>query len=209
MNKSKKSMYTAISAIAFTLVNGLLGLIVLRLVISRLGSDFNGLNSTATQLVSMLLIVEGGFTLATNVALFKPLAGNNYDDINAIMSATKKTFNKIAAIFLLSGIAVSIGYAFIINSDLPKTTIISVFVMTVISTAFDLAYAAKYSTLLKSEQREYILNAIRISTYVFSQVLIIAVALCSGPVVLVRFFTMVGAIINSLVTVTKKAAAGG
>ncbi len=199
MNKSKRSIYTAISAIAFTLVNGILGLIVLRLVISHLGSDFNGLNSTATQLVSMLMIVEGGFTLASNVALFKPLVNNNYDEINAIMSATKKTFNKIGLIFLLLGVAISIGYAFIINSGLPKSTIIAVLLMTVVSTAFDLSYAAKYSTLLRSEQREYILNAIRISTFVLSQVLIIAVVLGSGHMVLVRFVTMVGAIINSLV----------
>lgn len=199
MNKSKRSIYTAISAIAFTLVNGILGLVVLRLIISRLGSDFNGLNSTATQLVSMLLIVEGGFTLASNVALFKPLVNNNYDEINAIMAATKKTFNKIGLIFLLSGLILSVGYAFLVNSGLPRSTIIAVFVMTVISTAFDLSYAAKYSTLLKSEQREYILNAIRIATFVFSQSLIIVVALNNGPVVLVRFFTMVGAIINSLV----------
>ena len=136
MNKSKRSIYTAISAIAFTLVNGILGLVVLRLIISRLGSDFNGLNSTATQLVSMLLIVEGGFTLASNVALFKPLVNNNYDEINAIMAATKKTFNKIGLIFLLSGLILSVGYAFLVNSGLPRSTIISVLVMKGISTAF-------------------------------------------------------------------------
>ncbi len=66
-------MYTAISAIGLTVTQGLFGLIVLKLVISRYGSGFNGLNSAATQLVSMLLFVEGGFTLVANVALFKSL----------------------------------------------------------------------------------------------------------------------------------------
>ncbi len=127
-------MYTAISAIGLTVTQGLLGLIVLKLVISRFGSDFNGLNSTATQLVSMLLIVEGGFTLVANVALFKPLANNNYDEINAIMAATKKTFYKIGIIFLVLGVAISIGYTFVINSGLPKSIIVSVLLMTVIST---------------------------------------------------------------------------
>lgn len=134
-------MYTAISAIGLTVTQGLLGLIVLKLVISRFGSDFNGLNSTATQLVSMLLIVEGGFTLVANVALFKPLANNNYDEINAIMAATKKTFYKIGIIFLVLGVAISIGYTFVINSGLPKSIIVSVLLMTVISTFFDLFYA--------------------------------------------------------------------
>ncbi len=191
-------MYTAISAIGLTVTQGLLGLIVLKLVISRFGSDFNGLNSTATQLVSMLLIVEGGFTLVANVALFKPLANNNYDEINAIMAATKKTFYKIGIIFLVLGVAISIGYTFVINSGLPKSIIVSVLLMTVISTFFDLFYAAKYTVLLKSEQREYILNAIRISTFILSEVLIIVMILGNGHMVLVRFFTMLGSIINGL-----------
>ena len=59
-------MLNALSAIALTLVNGIFGIVVTRLVISRFGSDFNGLNSTANQIINVLLILEGGFTLASN-----------------------------------------------------------------------------------------------------------------------------------------------
>ncbi len=51
---------------------------------------------------------------------------------------------------------------------------------------------------MKSEQREYILNAIRISTFILSEVLIIVMILGNGHMVLVRFFTMLGSIINGL-----------
>ena len=50
-------MLNALSAIALTLVNGIFGIVVTRLVISRFGSDFNGLNSTANQIINVLLIL--------------------------------------------------------------------------------------------------------------------------------------------------------
>jgi O-antigen/teichoic acid export membrane protein len=198
MSRGKKSIYTAVSAIFLTLLNGLLGLIVTRLVILHYGSDFNGLNSTANQFVNMLLIVEGGFTLATNVALFRPLSEHDYGSINRIMAATKKIFLIIGFSFLGLGIVASIGYAMVIKSKLSGEIVVLTFIMAIVSTSFNLLYATKYRILLQTEQREYILNFIRIVTIIFSQSLIIAIVFLEKHMLLVRFTTMVGAIINSL-----------
>ncbi len=198
MSKSKKSTLIALTAICSTLLNGLFGLVITKLIITTYGSDFNGLNSTASQFISMLLIIEGGFTLATNVALFKPLANSDYKSINKIMAATKVIFKKIGLYFLLIGIILSIGYAMVLKSDLPPMIIVLTLLMTVISTSFNLFYATKYRILLQTEQREYILNIIKIGTLVLSQVLIIVVIFSHGHMLLVRFVTMIGAIINSL-----------
>lgn len=206
MNKSKRSILTAVSAIALTLINGLFALVITKLVIVKYGSDFNGLNSTASQFISMLLIIEGGFTIATNVALFKPMAINDYDAINRILSATRKIFNKIGMSFFLVGTAVSIIYALIINSELSPVIAFSVFMMTIISTSFNLFYATKYRILLQSEHKEYVLNGIQIGTLILSQLLILATILTNSHMLLVRFSTMLGAIINSLliVNISKK-----
>ena len=45
---------------------------------------FNGVVATANQFVNLLLIIEGGFTTAINVALFKPYVQNDTKKINAI-----------------------------------------------------------------------------------------------------------------------------
>lgn len=198
MNKSQKSIYTAVSAIILTLINGLLGLIVTKLIISNYGSDFNGINSTANQFINMLLIIEGGFTLATNVALFKPLSNYDYSSINRIMSATKIIFIKIGIIFLSIGIVASVVYSMVINSELSRETATLTFLMTVISTSFNLIYSTKYRILLQAEQREYILNFIKIGTIITSQCLIISIIFLNSHMLLVRFITMVGDIINSL-----------
>jgi hypothetical protein len=198
MNKSKQSILTAISAIILTLLNGIFALVITKMVIIKYGSDFNGLNSTASQFISMLLIIEGGFTIATNVALFKPIASNNQQAINKILSATRKIFNKIGVSFFLIGTSVSIVYALIINSDLSPIISFLVFFMTIISTAFNLSYATKYRILLQSENKEYILNSIQIATLIISQVLILVTIFVNGHMLLVRLSTMLGAIINSL-----------
>jgi hypothetical protein len=206
MNKSKQSILTALSAISLTLLNGIFALLVTKLVIVEYGSDFNGLNSTASQFISMLLIIEGGFTIATNVALFSPMASNDKLAINKILSATRKIFNKIGISFFLIGSGTSIVYALIINSDLSSMTSFLVFFMTIVSTSFNLLYATKYRILLQSENKEYILNSIQIFTLILGQSLILATIFLNGHMLFVRFSTMLGSILNSLLIahITKK-----
>lgn len=198
MSRGKKSLYSAATAITLTLVNGLFGLIVTQLVILNYGSDFNGINSTANQLINILLIIEGGFTLATNVALFKPIAERDYSKVNSIMVATKMIFLKIGIAVFIMGVLLTLGYSMIIKSDLPNIIIILIFLMTVISTSFNMLYSMKYQILLQTEQKEYVLNTIKIGTLLLSQFLILGIVYFHGHMLLIRFITMVGAILNSL-----------
>lgn len=206
MNKSKQSVFTALSAIGLTLLNGIFALVVTKMVILKYGSDFNGLNSTANQFISMLLVIEGGFTIAANVALFKPMASNDYFAINGILSATRIIFNKIGAVFFIVGLGASIIYSLIINSALSPMISFLVFFMTILSTAFNLSYATKYRILLQSENKEYVLNSLQIITLLVSQLLIVIAIVFNGHMLLVRLATVIGAMVNSLLIakVTKK-----
>lgn len=197
-NKNKNSILNAITAMGLTLTNGLFGIIVTRFVIASFGSDFNGLNSTANQIVNVLLILEGGFTLASNVALFSPLTNKDYDTVNAILSATKKKFRRVSLIFLLVGLVAAVGYAFAANSTLPREFIATLITMTVIPAAFNLFYATTYRVLLQSQQREYIINIITICTIGLGHLSNIIMISLGGPMWAVRFITMVFALINSL-----------
>jgi hypothetical protein len=147
----------------------------------------------------MLLLIEGGFTLATNVALFKPVSQDDHASINAIMSATRLIFNKIGYAFLLIGVVASVIYSFLVKSELPVSISILTFLMTVFSTAFGLIYSSKYSILLQTEQKEYMLNYIKIGTIIFSQLVIVVLVLINGNMLLVRLVTMLGAILNSVI----------
>lgn len=201
MNKSKRSIFTAVSAIALTLINGVFAVVITKLVISKYGSDFNGLNSTATQFVSMLLVIEGGFTLASNVALFRPMALRDYDAINRIISATRKAFERIGLIFLLVGLFASFVFALLVNSELSPILSFLVLSLTVISVAFNLVFSTKYQILLQSEQKEYILHAVKILTVMLSQIMIVVVVFTDGHMLFVRVAVVLGVILNSLLLV--------
>ena len=197
-NKNKMSLLGAITAMAMTLVNGLLGIVVTWFVIAKYGDDFNGLNSTANQIVNLLLILEGGFTVASNVALFGPLGRQETDLVNGILSATRNKFRKIGLLFLLIGLAVAGVYSFAVNSSLPWDFIFTLIVMTVVPAAFNLYYATTYRVLLQTQQKEYIINIFTIITVAMGHIANIVTIRLNGPMWMVRFHTMVFTLLNSL-----------
>ncbi|MBC8532358.1 hypothetical protein [Gehongia tenuis] len=198
MQRGKKSILNATAAMLLTLMNGLLGMVVTKLVIDVFGSDFNGLNSTASQLVNILLLLEGGFTIATNVAMFHPYYAGDYDRVNQILSATHKTFRKIGIIFLGAGVAVAAGYTLVVNSGLPAELIFTVMMMAIVPAAFNLFFATKYRILLQADQKEYIISLITLLTITLGHIINIILVLCSGKMWMIRAVTMVMAIINSI-----------
>lgn len=200
-NRSKISFLNAVTAMAMTLVNGLLGIVVTRLVIESFGSDFNGVNSTANQIVNVLLILEGGFTMASNVALFSPLTRRDYELVNGVLSATRKKFRQIGVFFLAVSIGVSVAYGFAVNSALPSEFVTTVILMAILPAAFNLFYATTYRVLLQTQQKEYVINIITIITLVLGHLSNIIMITMDGPMWLVRFNTMVFSLINSLLIV--------
>ena len=198
-NRSIYSLLNAFSAICLTLVNGLLGIVVTRLVIEHFGSDFNGLNSTANQVVHVLMIVEGGFTTASNVALFAPCIAKDYDTVNGIMAATRKKFRQIGIMFFTVGTVIAIGYAMIANSALDREFIFTVIMMTMIPPAFNLYYAITYRVLLQAQQKEYVYSFTTACTIGLGHISNIVMILNNGPMWMVRVNTMTFAILNVIV----------
>ena len=137
MQRNKKSILNAISAVLLTVCNGLIGIISVKFILIFFGSDFNGLNSTASQLVNVLMIFEGGFTIATNVALFKPYIQKDYNKINSIITATRNTFKKIGILSFVAGVILSFGYSLIINTDLNRVLVFAIFLMTILPVCFN------------------------------------------------------------------------
>ena len=197
----KKSFLNALSALGMTLTNGLLGIVVTRMVILRFGSDFNGLNSTANQIVNVLLILEGGFSLASNVALFRPLSEGNYDKVNSLLASTADKFHKIGLLFLLCGLGVAAAYTFFVNSALPKELIFSLLLMTVFPAAVNLYFAVTYRVLLQAQQREYVINFIMTLSIACGHLGNMVMIRAGGPMWAVRAITMSCSLSSSLAIV--------
>lgn len=195
-SRTKYSIYNAASAILLTLINGLFGIVVTRLVISHFGSDFNGLNSTANQIINVLLILEGGFTLASNVALFNPISHGDYVTSNGVLSATRKKFRRIGVIFLIVGSIVALVYSIAAKTELSREFVFTVIFMAVIPQAFNLFYTTTYRVLLQTQQKEFIISGFTALTIALGHITNIILILHNGQMWMVRFVTMVFAILN-------------
>ena len=200
-NKNLRSLFNAVSAISLTLVNGLLGIIVTRMIIDHYGSDFNGLNSTVNQITNILLVLEGGFTLASNVALFAPMASGDYDAINFVLKVTYNKFHKIGKLFFIAGILSAVVYASLVKTSLSKELVITIVMMAIIPAAVNLYYAATYRVLLQSDQSEYIISLVGIGTIGIGHLVNMLVVYFDNPMWCVRFVTMIFSLINSALIV--------
>lgn len=199
MNRMKISAYNAISSLILTLVNGLGGLILTSMVIKVYGSDFNGVNATVTQIVNVLLLIEGGFTLAANVALFKPYNENDLSIINSIMTATRQTFKKMGMFVFVGGIIIGFIYSFIIKSELNFWIIFSIFVMTTISVSFNLGFTTKYRLMFQVEQKEYVSSITSIITYILTYVVNFCLIYFGYHMLTIRISTMFFSLMNGLI----------
>ena len=198
MLKSKRSVFNALFAAALSLFNGLLGFVLTRQIMMYFGSDFNGVNSTANQLVNMLSVVEGGFTTATNVALFKPVSAGDDAAINGIISATRQKFIRIGLVFLGAGLVVSGGYTFLAGSELPRLDIFLILVMAVLPLSVNFLFAIKYRILIQSEQKEYVISALSIASVSLGYAVNIVAVRLGAPMLAVRAITMIFGFAQSL-----------
>ena len=121
MNKSKLSMINAIFALIQMGAVSIIGLVIGRSILTYYGSDYNGVNSIVTQLVNVIMVLEGGFTLASNVALFKPFGEKNIEKINGILSATGKRFNTVSIIAIIIGTIIAIIFPLCITTPVSYT----------------------------------------------------------------------------------------
>lgn len=199
LNKSLNSINIAISYILLTFVYGLFGLIITRLIILNYGSDVNGLNSTVTQFINMLLVIEGGFTLSINVALFSPIINQDFKTINSILSASKIIFLKIGLIFLCIGTIFSVGYIFILKTEISKEIASVFFLLTIFSTVFNLSFTTKYKILLLAEQKEYIINYVNIIITIVFQTIIIYFIIIKTNILFIRFILAFSVIVNGII----------
>lgn len=197
--RNQKSLLTALTSLAFTISNGLLGVIVTRIILVQFGSDFNGLNSTANQIVNMLLIIEGGFTLASNVALFSPLGKSDYETTNGILTATKHKFVKIGIAFLIIGLIVSFAYSAVVITGLNRALIFTIILMAIIPQTVNLIFTCTYRVLLQAEQKEYIINLISLVTTVSAHIMNIITIPLFKQMWLIRFITMFFTILSCII----------
>ena len=147
--KTRKTALIMLGNFLTTMLTSIFSLIINQRILAALGSDYNGVNSTASQIITILTLIEGGFTLAAQVALYKPIANGDLAETSKVISFTARKMRIYGMLTLISGIVVSVIYAGFVKSDLTYYTILWVMLLAVIGAAFNLGVVSQYRILFQ------------------------------------------------------------
>lgn len=200
MSRRKEFFLTIFSNLSLQFVTAVCGFILPPLLVKTFGSEINGLVSSITQFIAYLNLVEAGIGAASISALYKPLAEENLEKINGILSATRKFYLKSGLIFSLGIFVLAILFPYIVRSDIEKNVSFFMVLILGISGSSEFFLIGKYRVFLTAEKKLYIISFIQ-SVWIFLNTIIsvfliktgfniLIVKLISGFVYLSRFIVI-------------------
>lgn len=194
MNKTKRTALNFITSALNLFLNGIFTIIVVRKVLDVFGSDYNGLNATVTQIIIVFTLVDGSFTLASLVALYKPYTMQDFPLFNRIISTTKTALLRIGAINIVFGVLFSLIYPFFVNTSLDYATIMIILLISLFTVSFNTLFVNKYRVIYQVTQSEYVINLFQSLNIILSQIGALLVITYTRNLVFLRlqyaFFTV-------------------
>lgn len=177
-SKGKLAIINSVIAILQQFVSVVAGFILPRLILTYYGSAFNGLISSISQVLSCIILLNGGVGGVTRAALYKSLKDRDNQKVSSIVSATEKYLHKIGVVFVVIVLVVSIIYPFGVKQEFPDAFFVSTLVIVLSITNFSqYFFALAFQTLLTADQKQYIHSLIQIACIIlstlFSAILII------------------------------------
>lgn len=142
-------------------VIAVLGLIARKVFLDSLGASYLGINGLLTNVLSMLVLVEGGIAISIVYNLYKPLAEDNREKVIALIQLYKKAYGVLAIItlFISIGLYPLVGHLMKDGEPIPHIVIIySIFVANNILSYLN---AHKWS-LINADQRGYVLTKVNL-----------------------------------------------
>lgn len=192
----KNSIATAILHI-FTLI---VGFILPRVIIKTYGSEVNGLVTSLTQFIHYFVIVEAGLASAAVYALYRPLADENYKEINGVVSAAKKFYTQSGWIFLSLVLILSITYPLFVEITVLSSIQVRVLVFVLgVTGILDFFTLSKYRVLLTAAQKVSVISLASITNLFLNLIVTVILARLHTDIIVLKTVALVGIIARSLI----------
>ena len=171
--RGKRAISNIIITLILQVITIICGFVVPKLIISKFGSNVNGLVVSITQFLSYIVLLEAGFGPVIKSILYKPIANKDKEEIKKILKATEKIFRRIAYIFLVYMIILCIVLPIVLKDQFDIMFTFSLIVIIAISVFVDYFFGMTYRLYLQCEQKTYITSLIQIGSTVLNTILII------------------------------------
>lgn len=160
MDKRKRALYNLVVGIAGKVVLMVLGFLVPKLYIDNYGFEINGLLSSISQVFSYLALLEAGVGTATTQALYEPLANNDNEKVNSIMSAATCFYKRTGILYGIGVILFAIIYPLIVENNVGTITVFFLIILSGANGVLNYFFQAKYLAMLNAEGKGYVHVAI-------------------------------------------------
>lgn len=167
--RTKKSLKNALFSMLSNSLIIFIGVLAQTIFIKTLGSEFLGLNSLFTNIVSMLSIVELGIGNAIVFHLYKPIYNKDIEMIKSLMNFYKKAYHIIAIIVLIFGLILMPFLNCFVGENSLNINIYFVFFLFVIDASISYLLSYKRS-ILYADQKNYIINIIHLISVIFMNI---------------------------------------
>lgn len=153
------------------LITIICGFILPNLILKTYGSEVNGLVSSINQFLGLITFMELGVGAVVQSALYKPLADKDENEISKIIISAKHFFGKIAIIFAIYIVFLSIGYPYLIGLEFEQEYVIVLIIATSINLFAQYCFSITNQLLLNADQRGYIPSLINVVVLVLNTII--------------------------------------
>lgn len=156
--RNKLAFKNMLASVILQILVSISGIILPRFFLEAYGSAVNGMVSSINQFISYLALVEAGVGTAATVALYHPIAEEDHDGVNGILSAAKSFYLRSGGLFLILVAALTFAYPLMINNQLEQGLVRYMVLILASSTVVDYLFLGKYRVLLTADQRGYVVT---------------------------------------------------
>ena len=168
MSRTLNSKRNIVSGILFKLFATLLPFAIRTAIIYSLGTEYLGVTSLFTSILSVLSLTELGFSSAIVYSMYKPIAENNEKKICELLNFYKIVYRIVGSVICVLGIGIIPILNFLIKGDFPTgINIYIVYFVYLFNTVISYFLFAYKTSLAIAYQRSDLLNKTQIVVLFF------------------------------------------
>ena len=180
---AKKGINNIVTSILSQVITLAMGVIIPRLVLVNLGSEANGLLSSISEVLVYVALLEAGVGAASTQALYGPIGREDHDAINGILAATDRFYKRTGRMYLAIVLLLTFVFPLTIQTTLPRSTVMWVMLLSGLPGAIKYFFQGKYTILLSTEGKGYILTTMTTVVNILTSLSKIALLLAGFDVV--------------------------
>lgn len=197
--RSKKILANTIIGLIEEVIAVFCSFILSHLILSFWGSQYNGLTTSISQFLNCAVLLRAGIGGATRAALYKPLAENNKEQIEAILKSTSIFMRKVGFILAVMIIVFACFFAFIVKNEFELFFTFSLFIIIGSGTFAETFFGITYLILLQADQKLWVTSALSSVCYIFNTALSVVLIVGGASIHIVKFGSAVVYVIKPII----------